>query len=209
MRQYILSDAPTIVYHSHQTLNTGFPSVVWQQQMEKAFIRRYNDKHMIHKTLPTYEYDCTDNFETQFRRLPEVDGYDIYFVDPQYGLDPYWVEYLYDQDKLEYKDAYNKPNDQIESDDLITDAHVSDALRYALIDLWTVNPHLPDTSALPNFQPRLPNQQRQIPAIDDKILPQLQVTPDGLTRFLPLSTMLPLKKAQNALFSNGFRGVKD
>ena len=94
---------------------------------------------------------------------------------------------------MEYKDTYNKPNDQIESDDLITDAHVSDALRYALIDLWTVNPHLPDTSAIPNFRPRPQNLQKQIAVIDDQSLPQLQVTPDGLTRFLPLSTNLQLK----------------
>ena len=63
------------------------------------------------------------------------------------------------------------------------------------IDLWTGKPHLPDTSALPNFQPRPQNQRRQIAVIDDQILPQLQVTPDGLTRFLPLSTKLPIKKA--------------
>ena len=172
--------------------------------MEKAYIRIYNNMHMIHKTLPTYKYDYTDNFETQFRTLPEVIAYETCFVDPQYGLEPYWDENLYIQDKLKYKDTYNKPNDQNESDDLITDVHVSDALRYALIDLWTVNPHLPDTSALPNFQPRPQNQQKQIAVIDDQILPQLLVTPDGLTRFLQLSTNLPLK---NALFSNGFRGV--
>ena len=130
--------------------------------------------HMIHKTLPTYEYDYTDNFETQFRPLPEVMAYDTYFVDRQFGLDPYWVEDLYDQEKLEYEDTYNKLNDQIESDDLITYAHVSDALRHALKDLGTVNPHLPDTSALPNFQPRPQNKQRRIAVIDDQILPQLQ-----------------------------------
>ena len=90
---------------------------------------------IIHKLFPTYEYDYTDNFDTQFRPLPEAVAYDAYFVDPQYGFDPYWDEELYDQDKLEYKDTYNKPNDQIECDDLITDAHVSDALRHALIDL--------------------------------------------------------------------------
>ena len=100
---------------------------------------------------------------------------------------------------MEYKETYNKPDDQIESDDLITDAHVSDALRYALIDLWTVNPHLPDTSALPNFQPRPQNLQRQTAVIDDQILPQLQVTTDGLTRFLPLSTNLPLKNKRRML----------
>ena len=167
--------------------------------MEKAYIRRYNNMHMIHKTLLTYEYDYTDNFETQFKPLPEVVAYDAYFVDPQYGLDPYWDEELYDQDKLEYKDTYNKPNDQIESDDLITDALVSDALRYALIDLWTVNSHLPDTSALPNFQPRPQNLQRQTPLIHDQNLPQIEVKPDGLTRFLPLSTNLPLKNKQKRL----------
>ena len=110
--------------------------------------------HLIHKTLPTYKNDYTDNFDTQFRSLPEVVAYDAYFVDPQYGPGPYWDENLNDQDKLEYNDTYNKPNDQIDCDNLFTDAHVSEALRYALIDLWTVNPHLPDTSALPNFQPR-------------------------------------------------------
>ena len=156
--------------------------------------------HIIDKTLPTYEYDYTDNFDTEFRPLPEVVAYDAFFVDPQNGLDTYWNEELYDQDKLEYKDTYNKPNDQSESHDLITDAHVSDALRFALIDLWTVNPHLPDTSALPNFQPRQQNQQRQTAVINDQILPQLQVAPDGLTRFLPLSTNLPLKNKRKMLY---------
>ena len=101
---------------------------------------------------------------------------------------------------MECKETYNKPNNQIESDDLITDAHVSDALRYALIELWTVNPHLPETSALPNFPPRPQNQQRQTAVIDDQVLPQLQVTPDGLTRFLPLSTSLPLKNKRKKLY---------
>ena len=60
VRQYVISDPPTIVYHSHQPLNTGIPSVVYQQQTEKAYIQRYNNMHMIHKTLPTYKYDYTE-----------------------------------------------------------------------------------------------------------------------------------------------------
>ena len=168
--------------------------------MEKAYIRRNNKMHNIQKNFPTYEYVYTDNFETQFRPLPEVVAYDAYFVDPQCGFDHYWDEQLYDQDKLEYKDTYNKPTDQIECDDLITDAHVSDVLRYAIIDLWTVNPPLPDTSAIPNFRPRPQNQQRHKAVIDDQILPQLQVTPDGLTRFLPLSTNSPLMNERKMLY---------
>ena len=83
---------------------------------------------------------------------------------------------------------------------MITDAHVSDALRYAVIDLWTVNPQLPDITPLPNFRPKPQNQQRQIAVINDQILPQLQVTLDGLTRFLPLSTNLPLKNKRKMLY---------
>ena len=167
--------------------------------MEKAYIQRYNNMYIIHKTPPTYKYDYTDNIDTQFRPLPEVIAYDTYFVDPQYGLDTYWDKDLYDHDKLEYKLTYNKPNDQIESDDLITDAHVPDALRYALIDLCTANPHSLDTSALPNFQPRPQNLQRQTAVLDDQILPQLEVTSNGLTRILPLLTNLPLTNKHKLL----------
>ena len=161
--------------------------------MEKAYIQRYNNMHMIYKTLRTYEHDYTEDFDTQFRPLPEIVAYDTFFVDPQWGLDHYWDEYLYDQHKLEYKDIRNKSNDQTESDELITDEYVSDALLYALIDLCTVKPRSPGTSPLPNFQRRPQNQQRWVAVADDQILPQLQVTPDTLTRFFPLSTNLPLK----------------
>ena len=82
--------------------------------------------HIIHETLPTYEHDYTDYFDTHFKHPPEIVA-DTYSFDPLYGLDPYWDEDLYNQDKLEYKDTNNKSNDQIESNDLITDAHVSDA----------------------------------------------------------------------------------
>ena len=63
-----------------------------------------------------------------------------------------------------------------------------------------MNPHLPDTSALPNFQPRQQNLQRQTAVFDDQVLPHRQVTLDGLTRFLPLSTNLPLKNERKMLY---------
>ena len=181
-------------------MNTGIPSVVWQQQIEAAYIQRYSDIHMIHKTRPTYEHDYRENVNTQFRPFLEVVENDTCLVDPQYGLDFSWDEDVNDQDKLEYKGTHIKSNDQIESDDLITDSHVSDALLSALIDLWTVNPHLPDTSLIPNFQPRPQNQQRQVAVIDDQTLPQLQVAPDGLKRFSPLAGNLPLKNESKMLY---------
>ena len=86
---------------------------------------------MIYKTLPTYEHDYAEKFDIQFKPLLEVVAYNTYFGDSQYWFDPHWDEDLYDQNKLEYKDTYNKPEDQNERDDFITDTHVSEALRYA------------------------------------------------------------------------------
>ena len=148
---------------------------------------------MIHKTLPTYRRDYTEDFESPFRPLPEVVAFDTCLHQPQHRRDPYWEEHLYDKDKLEYKDTHNKPNDQTESNDMIADAHVSDALQYGRTCLWTVNPHLQNTSPLPNLQPRPHKQQRQSTVIEDQNFTQLQVTPDEFTRFLPLSTNSPLK----------------
>ena len=79
------------------------------------------------------------------------------------------------------------------------DAHVSDELRYAFIDLWTPNPHLHDKSPLPSFQPRPQNQQTQSAIFGNQLWPKLQVTPDKLMSFLPLSTNLPFKNKRNML----------
>ena len=79
--------------------------------MEEGYIQRYNSMHMIQKTLSLYKHDYIKSFDTQFRLLPEFVAYDKYFVDPQYGLDTYWDEDLYDQNNLECEVAHNKPND--------------------------------------------------------------------------------------------------
>ena len=98
-------------------------------------------------------------------------------------LTPIGDKDLYDQDKLEYKNNYNRLNNLIKSNNLITISQVSDALRYAKTDLLTVNPEQLDTPPLPNFQPRPQNHQRQIAVIDNHFVPQLQVTVDGFTGF--------------------------
>ena len=68
---------------------------------------------IIHKKPPTYEYDYREDLDTQLRPLPEVVTYNTYFVDPQYGLDTFRVEDLYDQDKSEYGAPDNNTSDQI------------------------------------------------------------------------------------------------
>ena len=59
------------------------------KQMEKAFVQINNIMHMIHKTLPTYYHDYTEDFDTQFRPLPEV------FVKDTFRWPSIWTWHLW------------------------------------------------------------------------------------------------------------------
>ena len=52
-----------------------------------------------------YEHNYTKDFDTLLTPLPEVAAYDSYFVDTQYGLDPYWGD---EQDYPDEKEEYRK-----------------------------------------------------------------------------------------------------
>ena len=101
---------------------------------------------------------------------------------------------------LEGKYNDTKPKDQVEGTDLFADSNVSDAFRYVLIDMQSNNPQLPDTSPLHIFLPGPQNHQRQIAVSDHQLVPQLQVTPDRLTKSHPLSTNPPLKVKSRMLY---------
>ena len=51
------------------------------------------------------------------------------FSDPGYQRDPYWDDYLYNQQKLRFKHNFEKSPEQIENADIITDSQVLDKLR--------------------------------------------------------------------------------
>ena len=88
VRQYSVSDPTTVAYHSHESLNTGISSNVFQRKNEQHFFQRDENMHLTHKTFPTFEYYFTRDFQNQFRPLPEVVAYDKYFLDPRNGRDP-------------------------------------------------------------------------------------------------------------------------
>ena len=87
VRQYVISDPPTIKYSQKIQDTKGIPTVVWQQQMEQAYIRTYQ---IVHKDRPHrfYGIDYTKDFETQIRPLPLVEDYHPQYTDPEYGRDP-------------------------------------------------------------------------------------------------------------------------
>ena len=83
----------------------GYPSVVWQQQMEKATIITYNNTHLYQKPIRVWGPDHTLTFNTRFRTIPPIDDYNPTNIDPDYGRDPYWDTEIYNQDLLQFQYA--------------------------------------------------------------------------------------------------------
>ena len=97
VRQFIISDPPTTLYKEFQIQNIGIPSIVWQQQMENACIKAYNETNIDQRDPIYWENDLTTHFQTTFRPISLVECYDPYYEDPQFGRGPYWDEELYDR----------------------------------------------------------------------------------------------------------------
>ena len=81
----------------------GYPSVVRQEQMEKAIIITYNITHLFQKPIPVWDPDYTTAFTTRFRPIPFVDDYNPTYIDQDYGRDPYWDTELNKQDLLQFQ----------------------------------------------------------------------------------------------------------
>ena len=114
IRQNIKSDPPNKNFHSYQQQLMGYPSIVWQQQMDKAIIITYNNTHLFQKPIPVWDSDYTSTFATRFRHIPLIDDYNPIYIDPDYGRDPYWDTEIYNQDLLQFQyvlddiDHYNR-----------------------------------------------------------------------------------------------------
>ena len=81
-RQYVLSSPPTIELIQFLKDTVGTPSVVWQQLMEKAYIKLHK---VVHNDRPDryYEMDYTNYFEIQFRHLQRIENYNPQYFDPE------------------------------------------------------------------------------------------------------------------------------
>ena len=64
-RQYAISDPPISKFSQFIKDTNGSTSAVWQQQMEKAYIKTYKTEHNDRPDRFD-EVDYTNNLETQF-----------------------------------------------------------------------------------------------------------------------------------------------
>ena len=128
-----------------------------------------------------------------FRRLPEKPEYEPQIIDPHYQRNPYWNDDLYDQKKLEYKHKFNTPPELFEDDEKIIDSNVSDKLGHSSIDLWTVNPQMPNTLPLPKFRPATNLRKCHKLVIDTEMIRKFQSIFGNNTNLLPLPANIQLK----------------
>ena len=193
VRQYVVSDPPIIKFRQHIKDTNGIPSIVWQQQMEKAHIKTYKTAHVDRRDR-YYEKDYTKDFETQFRPLQIIEDYNPQNIDPEYGKDSYWDDDLYDRQSLQFRhDDYSSTDD--EEDPEIT----ATKLSRALIELWQTN-----TEALhQKIAEECLNQQThetEPSLLDEAAVLNILVIKEGEPAYIPLSTNLGLKFKRRMLY---------
>ena len=190
VRQYVISDPPKFNYSQRIEDTEGIPTIVWQQQMEKACIRTYK---RVHSPDRFYEIDPSKDFETQFRPLPLMEDYHSQYPDPGYGRDPYWDDELYDRQSPQFRrDDYPTTDD--EDDPQIEDTKLS----RALIELWQPNS---EAFIEEMEEPQQQEDYRGLTSLLDEIaflhiLVEQQGEPPGV----PLSTNLGLKIKRRMLY---------
>ena len=180
----------------------GYPSVVWQQQMDKAIIITYNNTHLFQKPIPAWDPDYTTTFNTRFRPIPLVDNYNPTNIDPDYGRDPYWDTDLYNQDLLQFQyvlDDIDHYNRTFHENPPIT----HNKKTRALIENWQMNdgtnhPVFPNPLGTEN--PENSGEPMLQSLLDEKQFQNVLITRDGEPDCIPLSTNINLKCKKRMLY---------
>ena len=180
----------------------GYPSVVWQQQMEKAIIITYNNTHLFQKPIPVWDPDYTTAFTTRFRPIPFVDDYNPTYIDQDYGRDPYWDTKLYKQDLLQFQyvlddiDHYNKT---VHKNPPITHNKKTRALSENwLMNDGTNNPVFPNHLGTENTEKSAESIPKSL--LYEKPFQNVLITEDGEPDCIPLSTNINLKCKKRMLY---------
>ena len=207
----------------------GYPSVVWQQQTEKALIITYNNTHLFQKPIPVWDPDYTTTFTTRFRPIPLVDDYNPTYIDPDCGRDPYWVTELYNQDLLQFQyviDDNDHYNDTVHSRDKRMKSDVSNA-NEGSDATGNENSDWPDSAvyhknpekSLPDLSERQKNDanfsernsandsdaQKSPKRGDDIIVPEISQNDEGNENRSPRGGRYNLRPNPNPNYSEDFR----
>ena len=192
-QQYVISDTPSIKLCQFIKDTNENPSVVWQQQMDMAYVKTYK---IVHNDRPyrSYKMDYTKDFETQFRPSELIEYYNPQYIDPEYGKDSLWDDELCDQENLQLRHDNYPPTDD-ENDPEVKDNELSRALS-----------ELSEQNSEANNQEEIEEYQRQevhlIPnrLLDEKAFLHVLVTKEGELAYIPFPTNTGLKLKRRMLY---------
>ena len=180
----------------------GYPSVVWQQQMEKAITTTHKNTHLFQKPIPVWDLDYTTTFTTRFRPIPLIDDYNPTYIDPDYGRDPFWDSELYNQDLLQFQyvlDDIEHYNTTVHENPPIT----QNKKTRALIENWQMNdgtnhPVFPNTLGTEYHENK--NETNPQSLLDENQFQNDLNTKEGEPDCMPLSSNINLKCKKRMLY---------
>ena len=180
----------------------GYPSVVWQQQMDKAVTITYNNTHLFQKPISVWDPDYTTTFTTRLRPIPLVDNYNPTYIDPDYGRDPYWDSEIYNQELLQFQyvlDDIEHYNRTVHENPPIT----HNKKTRALVENWQMNdgtnhPVFPNPLGTEAHEDNSESTPQSL--LDEKQFQNVLITRDGEPDCIPLSTNINLKCKKRMLY---------
>ena len=193
VRQYIISDPPTIYYTEYYSSIKENSSADWQQQVKQTPTNLHNldlQSNRQHSNTLT------------IRTLPLIDNYNPYYPDPDFGFDPYWDVQIYNQHHLHFYKNFTKNTADIEPDQHQIDQLLHTKLSMASVDPWQnrqMNNHPPiqeqTTQELQHNGPLV----TLTATVEERYVNTL-ISRNGEPDYVPLTTNLGLKYKRRMLY---------
>ena len=188
-----MSDTPTGFYTEHYSYLKNSSSADWQQQVKNT---PTNLRDLDHRS------DRQQHNTTTIRLLPLIDNYNPYYLDPNFGFDPYWDIQIYNQD-LHFYNSFYKPIAEIVPDSNETDRNLNLALTKALVDPWQSKGTATSlaTQDEPTTTPFQNGPVVTLTATVEERFVKTIISRDGEPDYVPLTTNLGLKYKRRMLYS--------
>ena len=193
VRQYILSDPPTIYYTEYYSSIKENSSADWQQQVKQIPTNLHNLDLQSNRQHSNTMTICT---------LPLIDNYNPYNSDPDFGFDPYWDVQIYNQHHLHFYKNFTKNTADIEPDQHHIDQLLHTKLSMASVDPWQngqINNHPPIQEEISQELPHNGPLVTLTATVEERYVNTL-ISRNGEPDYVPLTTNLGLKYKRRMLY---------
>ena len=149
-----------------------------------------------------YQSDRQQYNTTTIRPLPLIDKYKPYYLDTDFGFDPYWDIQTYNQHHLHFYNNFHKNFTEIEPDSYETDQNLNMALNKSLVDpwqrKWSTTSRATQKETMKASVPNGPVVT--LTATAEERFVNTLISRDGEPDYVPLTTILGLKYKRRMLY---------